>query len=48
MGVPHACASGCPMIYLIVITSSAMALMADIHAKGRIGFKEKRFLPLNF
>lgn len=25
---------GCPMIYLIVITSSAMALMADIHAKG--------------
>ena len=27
---------GCPMIYLIVITSSAMALMADIHAKGEL------------
>jgi len=24
------------MIYLIVITSSAMALMADIHAKGQL------------
>eukprot|EP00439_Symbiodinium_sp_Y106_P065004 s189_g10.t1 len=25
---------GCPMIYLLVLTSTAMALMADIHTKG--------------
>eukprot|EP00435_Cladocopium_sp_Y103_P069066 s36_g32.t1 len=37
---------GCPMIYLIVITSSAMALMADIHAKGiKCSFFPSEFKP---